>query len=131
MKQQIVDITDKIIKRSAKTRAEYLAKIDAAKSNTVHRASLSCGNLAHGFVACGKDDKSSLRGINHSDIAIVSAYNDMLSAHQPYQTYPDIIKSAVKDAGGVAQFAALPIMLLSNQFNRSSIQSFRKIISSS
>lgn len=106
MKQQIVDITDKIIKRSAKTRAEYLAKIDAAKSNTVHRASLSCGNLAHGFAACGKDDKSSLRGINHSDIAIVSAYNDMLSAHQPYQTYPDIIKAAVKDAGGVAQFAA-------------------------
>ena len=106
MKQQIVDITDKIIKRSAKTRAEYLAKIDAAKSNTVHRASLSCGNLAHGFAACGKDEKSSLRGINHSDIAIVSAYNDMLSAHQPYQTYPDIIKAAVKDAGGVAQFAA-------------------------
>ena len=106
MKQQIVDITDKIIKRSAKTRAEYLAKLDAAKSNTVHRASLSCGNLAHGFAACGKDDKSSLRGINHSDIAIVSAYNDMLSAHQPYQTYPDIIKAAVKDAGGVAQFAA-------------------------
>ena len=106
MKQQIVDITDKIIKRSAKTRAEYLAKIDAAKSDTVHRAGLSCGNLAHGFAACGKDDKSSLRGINHSDIAIVSAYNDMLSAHQPYQTYPDIIKSAVKDAGGVAQFAA-------------------------
>ncbi|HBY84961.1 MAG TPA: phosphogluconate dehydratase [Colwellia sp.] len=106
MKQQIVDITDKIIKRSAKTRAEYLAKIDAAKSDTVHRAGLSCGNLAHGFAACGKDDKSSLRGINHSDIAIVSAYNDMLSAHQPYQTYPDIIKAAVKDAGGVAQFAA-------------------------
>ncbi len=106
MKQQIVDITDKIIKRSAKTRAEYLAKINAAKSDTVHRAGLSCGNLAHGFAACGKDDKSSLRGINHSDIAIVSAYNDMLSAHQPYQTYPDIIKAAVKDAGGVAQFAA-------------------------
>ncbi|MEY8200866.1 MAG: phosphogluconate dehydratase [Colwellia sp.] len=106
MKQQIVDITDKIIKRSAKTRAEYLAKIDVEKSDTVHRSSLSCGNLAHGFAACNKDDKASLRGINHSDIAIVSAYNDMLSAHQPYQTYPDIIKAAVKDAGGVAQFAA-------------------------
>lgn len=106
MKQQIVDITDRIIKRSAKTRAEYLAKIDAAKSDIVHRAGLSCGNLAHGFAACGKDDKSSLRGINHSDIAIISAYNDMLSAHQPYQAYPDIIKAAVKEAGGVAQFAA-------------------------
>jgi len=106
MKQQIVDITDKIIKRSAKTRAEYLAKIDAAKSDTVHRAGLSCGNLAHGFAACGKEDKTSLRGIQHSDIAIVTSYNDMLSAHQPYQAYPDIIKAAVKDAGGVAQVAA-------------------------
>lgn len=106
MKQQIVDITDRIIKRSAKTRAEYLVKIDAAKSDTVHRAGLSCGNLAHGFAACGKEDKTSLRGIQHSDIAIVTSYNDMLSAHQPYQTYPDIIKAAVKDAGGVAQVAA-------------------------
>lgn len=106
MKQEIVDITERIIARSAATRAAYLAKIEAEKSDTVHRASLSCGNLAHGFAACGKDDKSSLRGIHHSDIAIVSAYNDMLSAHQPYQTYPDIIKAAVKDAGGIAQFAA-------------------------
>lgn len=106
MKKQIVDITERIIKRSTKTRAEYLAKISAAQSNTVHRAGLSCGNLAHGFAACGKDDKQKLRGLNHSDIAIVSAYNDMLSAHQPYQTYPDIIKAAVRDTGGVAQFAA-------------------------
>ncbi len=73
MKQQIVEITQRIIKRSESTRAAYLAKIDAAQSTTVHRASLSCGNLAHGFAACGKDDKSFLRGINHSDIAIVSA----------------------------------------------------------
>jgi phosphogluconate dehydratase len=106
MKKQIVDITERIIKRSVTTRTAYLKKIDEAKSDTVHRAGLSCGNLAHGFAACGKEDKSSLRGIQHSDIAIVSAYNDMLSAHQPYQTYPDIIKAAVKDAGGVAQFAS-------------------------
>ena len=105
MKQEIIDITERIIARSAATRADYLAKIEAEKSSTVHRASLSCGNLAHGFAACGKEDKQSLRGIQHADIAIVSAYNDMLSAHQPYQTYPDIIKAAVKDAGGVAQFA--------------------------
>jgi phosphogluconate dehydratase len=105
MKQKIVEITQRIIKRSESTRAAYLAKIDAAKSTTVHRASLSCGNLAHGFAACGKDDKQTLKGLNHSDIAIVSAYNDMLSAHQPYQTYPDIIKAAVKETGGIAQFA--------------------------
>jgi phosphogluconate dehydratase len=106
MKKQIVDITNRIIERSKPTRTAYLERIEAAKSETVHRASLACGNLAHGFAACGKDDKQKLKGINHSDIAIISAYNDMLSAHQPYEDYPAIIKSAVSDAGGVAQFAS-------------------------
>ncbi len=105
MKQQIVEITDRIIKRSKSTRVAYLAKIDAAKSITVHRASLSCGNLAHGFAACDKEQKQIIKGMTHSDIAIISAYNDMLSAHQPYKTYPDIIKEAVKETGGIAQFA--------------------------
>jgi len=106
MKKEIVDITQRIIDRSKGPRSAYLKKIRAAKANTVHRAGLSCGNLAHGFAACGKEDKDKLRGLNHSDIAIVSSYNDMLSAHQPYQTYPDIIKAAVSETGGVAQFAA-------------------------
>jgi phosphogluconate dehydratase len=106
MNQEVLDITNKIIERSKDSRAKYLAKIDAESSQTVHRASLSCGNLAHGFAACGKEDKQTLTGLSHSDVAIVSAYNDMLSAHQPYETYPAIIKAAVKEAGGVAQFAA-------------------------
>lgn len=105
MNKDILAITERIIERSKGTRKAYLDKIDQAKSETVHRASLSCGNLAHGFAACGKEDKAKLRGLNHSDVAIISAYNDMLSAHQPYQTYPDIIKSAVSETGGVAQFA--------------------------
>ncbi len=105
MNKNILQITQRIIDRSKDTRAAYLKKIDGEKSTTVHRASLSCGNLAHGFAACGKDDKATLRGVNHSDVAIISAYNDMLSAHQPYQTYPDIIKAAIKETGGVAQFA--------------------------
>ncbi len=105
MNKQIVAITERIVERSKTTRANYLAKIEREKSETVHRASLSCGNLAHGFAACGKEDKAKLRGLNHSDVAIISAYNDMLSAHQPYQTYPDIIKAAVAETGGVAQFA--------------------------
>jgi len=105
MKKEIVNITQRIIERSKGPRSAYLKKIRAAKSNTVHRANLSCGNLAHGFAACGKEDKDKLRGLNHSDIAIISAYNDMLSAHQPYETYPDIIRSAVSETGGVAQFA--------------------------
>ena len=105
MNENVVAITNRIIERSKVTRASYLAKIDAAKSSKVHRSSLSCGNLAHGFAACGKEDKSILKQLNHSDVAIVSAYNDMLSAHQPYETYPQIIKQAVRDTGGVAQFA--------------------------
>ncbi|TWX73827.1 phosphogluconate dehydratase [Colwellia sp. C1TZA3] len=105
MNKNILRITQRIIDRSKASRAAYLEKIAGEKSTTVHRANLSCGNLAHGFAACGSDDKSTLRGVNHSDVAIISAYNDMLSAHQPYQTYPAIIKAAVKETGGVAQFA--------------------------
>jgi len=105
MNKNILRITQRIIDRSKASRAAYLDKIAGEKSTTVHRASLSCGNLAHGFAACGSDDKNTLRGVNHSDVAIVSSYNDMLSAHQPYQTYPEIIKAAVKETGGVAQFA--------------------------
>ena len=63
MNKDIVAITDRIIKRSTATRSAYLDKIDAAKSSTVHRASLSCGNLAHGFAACGKDDKATIKGL--------------------------------------------------------------------
>lgn len=105
MNKNILQITQRIIDRSKASRTAYLEKIAAEKSTTVHRASLSCGNLAHGFAACGSDDKTTLRGVNHSDVAIISAYNDMLSAHQPYQTYPAIIKAAIKETGGVAQFA--------------------------
>ncbi|WDE09665.1 phosphogluconate dehydratase [Thalassomonas haliotis] len=105
MNKDILAITERIRARSTDSRSAYLDKIEQAKSDTVHRASLSCGNLAHGFAACGKEDKQTLRGINHSDIAIVSAYNDMLSAHQPYETYPQVIKAAIKETGGVAQFA--------------------------
>ena len=105
VKKEINDITQRITRRSIVTRNEYLAKIDSAMSSTVHRASLSCGNLAHGFAACQDDDKQTIKSLNHADIAIISSYNDMLSAHQPYQYYPQIIKDAIKDTGGIAQFA--------------------------
>ncbi|WP_286235785.1 phosphogluconate dehydratase [Thalassotalea sediminis] len=105
MNKKILAITERIIERSKDSRKAYLAKIEREKATTVHRANLSCGNLAHGFAACSKQEKDVLRGINHSDIAIVSAYNDMLSAHQPYETYPEVIKEAVAETGGVAQFA--------------------------
>lgn len=101
----IQEVTDRIIERSKISRAAYLAKIDKARRDGPHRGALSCGNLAHGFAACAKEEKSDLRSMTKANIAIVSSYNDMLSAHQPYEDYPAIIKKAISEVGSVAQFA--------------------------
>lgn len=98
-------VTQRIIERSKQSRAAYLARIDAARCKTVHRAQLACGNLAHGFAACQPDDKNALKNMVHSDIAIVTAYNDMLSAHQPYEHYPQKLKQALNAVGAVGQVA--------------------------
>ncbi|MFT7234800.1 MAG: phosphogluconate dehydratase [Methylophagaceae bacterium] len=98
-------VTKDIIKRSQKTRATYLGRVDEAMTADRHRGVLACGNLAHGFAACSTDDKADLTGNKKDNIAIVSAYNDMLSAHEPFQHYPKLIKEAAREAGGVAQFA--------------------------
>ncbi|WP_116244625.1 phosphogluconate dehydratase [Nocardiopsis sp. FIRDI 009] len=101
----IADVTARLAERSAQTRSAYLAKIAAAAQEGPARSALGCANLAHGFAACGVSDKLALSGDVTPNVAIVSAYNDMLSAHQPLETYPAIIKAAVSEAGGVAQFA--------------------------
>ncbi len=101
----VAAVTDRIIERSRVSRARYLAKIDAAKSDGTHRRRLSCGNLAHGFAACNAIDKDSIRGNVKPNIGIVTAYNDMLSAHQPYERYPEIIREAARDVGATAQVA--------------------------
>lgn len=98
-------VTQKIIARSKESREAYLAKIDAAKSATVHRSQLSCGNLAHGFAACSPDDKSSLKSMVKSNIGIITSYNDMLSAHQPYEHYPERLKNALHAVGAIGQVA--------------------------
>lgn len=105
MHPTISAVTQRIIERSRPYRDDYLRRIDAAAEQDIQRASLSCGNLAHGFAASDRTDKRRLRSLTDSNIAIVSAYNDMLSAHQPYRTFPEIIKAAVGETGGVAQFA--------------------------
>ncbi len=105
MNDTIQRVTDRIRERSATTRADYLARLDAAAGEGPNRGVLSCGNLAHGFAACGADDKDALSGSAKVNVAIVSSYNDMLSAHQPFERFPALIKQAVADAGGVAQFA--------------------------
>ncbi|MDT8371272.1 MAG: phosphogluconate dehydratase [Gammaproteobacteria bacterium] len=98
-------VTNEIIERSSESRTNYLTRIDAAVKNGPHRSQLACGNLAHGFAACAASEKADLSVSVKANIGIISAYNDMLSAHQPYKDYPDIIKQAANKAGGVAQFA--------------------------
>lgn len=97
-------VTARIIARSTKSRKAYLELIDRARDAGVHRPTLSCGNLAHGFAASG-DDKSTIRSGKAMNIGIVTAYNDMLSAHQPYGRYPEQIKIFAREAGATAQVA--------------------------
>jgi phosphogluconate dehydratase len=99
------DVTERIRERSAPTRSAYLQRIDAAKSASPARKDVACANFAHGFASAPANDKLVLREARVPCIAIVSAYNDMLSAHQPLERYPALIKKAAREAGAVAQFA--------------------------
>ncbi|MGU3398848.1 phosphogluconate dehydratase [Brucellaceae bacterium D45D] len=103
--RRIEDITARIRERSRPTREAYLARVREAASQKPKRAALGCANLAHGFAACGPHDKAALTGEDVPNLGIITAYNDMLSAHQPFETFPALIKQAARDAGGVAQVA--------------------------
>ncbi|WP_157018599.1 phosphogluconate dehydratase [Mesorhizobium xinjiangense] len=98
-------VTTRIRERSKPSRELYLARIDEAAGRGPHRQVLSCGNLAHGFAACGPADKAALSADRVANLGIITAYNDMLSAHQPFETFPALIKAAAHEAGGVAQVA--------------------------
>jgi phosphogluconate dehydratase len=98
-------VTERIIKRSAPSRARYLERMAAQKSATPQRKSLGCANIAHGFAACDAHDKNELRNGDGPNLAIVTSYNDMLSAHQPFEHYPNLIRQAAREAGGTAQVA--------------------------
>src|SRR4051812_18964471 len=98
-------VTNRIIQRSRPSRQAYLAHLDAARVKGVQRGALSCTNLAHAFAAFPASDKLKLREYRQPSVAIVSSYNDMLSAHQPFESFPAIIKDAVREVGAVAQFA--------------------------
>lgn len=105
MHSVVAQVTARINERSVRSRAVYLEHLAKARINGPQRSVLHCGNLAHGFAACARQDKASLSGVTKANIGIISAYNDMLSAHQPYLHYPELIKEAIAAAGGVAQFA--------------------------
>ncbi|NUR21666.1 dihydroxy-acid dehydratase, partial [Frateuria sp.] len=101
----LVEVTARIAERSRQSRAAYLARIDAAQGDGPHRAQLSCGNLAHGFAGCSPPDKAALREGRAPNLGIVTAYNDMLSAHRPYERYPALIRDLAREAGATAQVA--------------------------
>jgi len=101
----IKEVTDRIREKSFPTRQTYLTRMREAGQEGPHRHFLSCGNLAHGFAACPSAEKKDLRGNQKPNLAIVSSYNDMLSAHQPLEPYPLLLKEAAREANAVAQFA--------------------------
>jgi len=105
MNPTLKQVTDRIRRRSEQTRESYLRRIDAAAAAGPSRRTMPCANLAHGVAACSSADKRTLLDGPAANIAIVSAYNDMLSAHQPFETFPDLIRKAAREAGAMAQFA--------------------------
>ncbi|QRM54268.1 phosphogluconate dehydratase [Sinorhizobium sp. BG8] len=102
---RIEAITQRIVEQSRPFREPYLDRVRAAAEKGVHRSVLSCGNLAHGFAVCSPSDKEALAGDRVPNLGIITSYNDMLSAHQPFETYPELIRQAAREAGGVAQVA--------------------------
>ncbi len=99
------EVTERIRDRSRRERSEYLARMRAATASASTRSRLSCGNLAHGFAAANPGDKDVLKQLRWPNLAIVTAYNDMLSAHQPFEAYPGLIRTAAREAGATAQVA--------------------------
>ena len=104
MNPEIIKITERIKKRSLKTREEYLEHMRKQLTESPQRKKLSCGNLAHGAAACGSNKNDILGGLT-ANLGIVTAYNDMLSAHQPFESYPNLIKQSALEYGGTAQVA--------------------------
>jgi phosphogluconate dehydratase len=98
-------VTEAIVARSKETRRRYLNKIDEAVARQPKRKALGCANIAHGFAGCGPEDKDALRNGSAPNIGIVTSYNDMLSAHQPFEPYPEMIRQAAREGGGTAQVA--------------------------
>jgi phosphogluconate dehydratase len=99
------EVTERIRERSRDARADYLERMEAARQAGPGRAKLTCANFAHAFAALPDDDKSRVRNPAAPNLAIVSSYNDMLSAHQPLERFPPLIKAAAREVGATAQYA--------------------------
>ena len=105
MHPTLLAVTERLVQRSAPRREAWLARMNAARERGRRRHRHDCSNLAHGLAACRSLDKQALLGPDARNIAMVTAYNDILSAHQPFESYPAILREAVRAAGGVAQVA--------------------------
>lgn len=101
----VLEVTERLRQRSRSTRQAYLRQMEAAAALPRGRRKLSCGNLAHGMAACGPTDKDRLRLMDEVNVAMVTAYNDMLSAHQPYEKFPEQIRQALRAYGATGQVA--------------------------
>jgi phosphogluconate dehydratase len=101
----LAEVTARIVERSREGRADYLNRMDEAAARSPGRGKLSCANFAHAFAAAPAADKLNARSATSPNVGIVTAYNDMLSAHQPYETYPDAIRAAAREVGATAQVA--------------------------
>ncbi len=101
----IESVTSAIVARSLESRRRYLLRMQRTRELLPPRRTLSCGNLAHGFAACGAQDKQTIRLMQSANLGIVTAFNDMLSAHQPLEFYPDFIKAVAREVGSSAQVA--------------------------
>ena len=102
---RVAEVTDRIAKRSHDGRSRYLDRIAKAATSTGRRQALGCANQAHAFAACGPTEKGRLKDGITPNLGIVTAYNDMLSAHQPYERFPELIRRAASEAGATAQVA--------------------------
>jgi phosphogluconate dehydratase len=106
MNRVVREVTDRIIERSRKNREKYLKNLDDARVNGPFRHQLPCSNLAHNLAVCRGQECTSLDNKERPNIAIVTSYNDVVSAHHTYENYPRIIKQAIAEVGGTAQVAA-------------------------
>lgn len=111
MNKKVQEVTERIIERSKESRQLYVRQMEEAVSYEVSRKMLSCGNLAHAFAACPMHEKDELSGFDAVNIGIITSYNDMLSAHKPFERFPDQIREHANTYGAVAQVAgAVPAM---------------------
>ena len=98
-------VTDRIVERSAPTREHYLERLENNLRRKPHRGTMGCTNIAHAFAAAPEGDKIVLHAERAPNLGIVTSYNDMLSAHQPYERYPELLRAAAREIGGTAQVA--------------------------